>query len=242
MIGPLVIRMRDKCNGHGPFTMPPVIFIAPPRRVTHGWAMKTLATALMLLVIAGSAAEAASLSKSYSYFSIGGRTLSEIEAELGRRGPQLNGAGRRHPGATRMEFTTKVTYGESRGQCGIAKANVLVDARMILPRWSHRKGSEVDVQLIWDTLSADIKRHEESHVVIAKNFARELEGQLIRIKGFPNCQAAAARVKEITEETLARHDREQLRFDQIEGINFEKRIMRLLKYRLERIGNGKLPG
>lgn len=205
--------------------------------------MKTFLLAFLAVVLAHLPASAASLNKSYSYFSIGGRTLSEIENELARHGPQLDGGGRRHPGATRMEFATRVTYGQAGNGCGVTKASVTVDARMILPRWRNRaQSAKMDVALIWDTLSRDIKRHEESHIVIARNHARELENSLSRVRGHRDCNEAAARVKEITADVLGRHDREQIRFDQIEGINFEKRIMRLLEYRLQRMSDGRLPG
>ena len=47
-------------------------------------------------------AQAASVSKTYSYFSVGGTTLEQLEAELSLRGPQVSSTGRRHPGATQM--------------------------------------------------------------------------------------------------------------------------------------------
>jgi predicted secreted Zn-dependent protease len=204
--------------------------------------MKIFLSALALATLAVIPADAASLNKSYSYFSIGGRTLGEIEDELGRRGPQLNGTGRRHPGATRMQFATKVTYGQVGTGCGVTKASVTLDAKVILPRWRNRQGSEQETRVIWDTLSNDIKRHEESHIVIARNYARELENRLSRVRGHPTCEAAAAQAKAISDDVLSRHDREQIRFDQIEGINFERRIMRLLEYRLQRMSDGRLPG
>lgn len=197
---------------------------------------------LSALFCAVPSAHGASLSKSYSYFSIGGSTLDEIEAELSRRGPQLKNSGRRHPGATRMEFTTRLGYAEAKGSCEIVQANVSVKARVILPRWRRSKNADQDVRLIWDTLSSDIKRHEESHVIIAKNHAREMEQALKGVGRQRNCQIAAAKAKAISAKLLEKHDRAQLEFDRVEGKNFESRILRLLRYRLERIEDGRLPG
>ena len=39
---------------------------------------------------------------------------------------------------------------------------------------------------------------------------------------------------------LAEHDAAQDEFDRIEGINFERRFMRLLQYRMEQIEAGRL--
>jgi predicted secreted Zn-dependent protease len=199
---------------------------------------------LTVLAVAGLAlpAGAASVSKSYSYFSIGGKTLEEIEQELVRRGPKVKSTGTRHPGATQMEFTTRIGYAEANGGCSIVKASVNVEAKMILPRWRLRAKADGDTGLIWDTLSADIKRHEESHVVIAKNHARDLELALQRIGRQPNCKVAAAKAKAVSDRILALHDRAQEEFDRIEGINFESRIIRLLRYRMDRIDAAKKPG
>jgi predicted secreted Zn-dependent protease len=201
-------------------------------------------TLLTATLIAGMTlpAGAASLSKTYSYFSIGGNTLDEIEAELASRGPHVSASNRRHPGATQMEFTTRLSYSQTPGSCKIVSAQVSVNAKVILPRWRRSRKAEQDVRLIWDTLAADIKRHEESHVVIAKNHAREMEQALKAMDRQKDCRMAAAKAKDVTAKILARHDRAQMEFDRVEGKNFESRIMRLLRYRLEQIEAGRLPG
>jgi len=188
-----------------------------------------LAVCLIACAAAGPAA-AASLSKSYSYFTIGGRTLAEIQNELDRKGPRLHGTGGRHPGATRMEFKTHVGYRDHRGRCEIARVRVALIAKLILPRWVQR-GADSEVRLVWETLAADIRRHEEAHVAIARDHARALERQLAAIRPQRDCAAARRLVQETTDRQLARHDAQQARFDVIEGRDFEQRILRLLDQR-----------
>ena len=197
--------------------------------------MKKLVLAAGLLAVSALPSQGASLSKTYSYFTIGGTTVEEIEHELARRGPKVTSTGARHPGATRMEFTSRVTYGESGGRCSVVQATVSVKATMILPRWNRRSAADGDTRLIWDTLSADIKRHEESHVVIARNHARELEAAFKQIRGQRDCAVAQQKAKEVSDRVLAKHDAEQERFDRIEGINFERRLLRQLRHRLARM-------
>lgn len=196
------------------------------------------------LILAGLVvpAGAANLVKTYSYFSVGGRTLEEIEKELSKRGPQVKTTGNRHPGATRMVFTSRIGYGEKDGSCRIMAATVTVKTHVILPRWRQRAKADAETRVFWDTLSSDIKRHEESHVVIAKNHARELEDALKSSAAQKTCAQATAKAKEITAKILEKHDQAQLQFDRVEGVNFERRILRLLRYRMERIDNGRLPG
>ena len=88
--------------------------------------------------------------------------------DLTTRGPQVNSTGTRHPGATRMAFTTKIGYAQERLRCRIASTPTTVKVEVILPKWRPRRKAEPDVRLFWNTLFSDIKRHEEHHVDIAK--------------------------------------------------------------------------
>jgi predicted secreted Zn-dependent protease len=225
----------------------PTIFVACAAGPSHiaanskrNMMIRLMLAAAIGALLACQPAVAASVVKSYSYFTSGGTTVDEIEKELKRRGPQVKTTGLRHPGATRMEFTSRVGYAESGGRCSVVEATVTVKANMILPRWKRRKAASSETRLIWDTLAADIKRHEESHIVIAKNHARELEEALKTVQRQRGCARAQEKVKEVTARILAQHDREQDRFDMIEGKNFESRLMRLLQYRIERIESGRL--
>lgn len=199
-----------------------------------------LIAAIAAPTLATGPAVAASLNKTYSYFSIGGTTLDEIQEELSKRGPHVQSTGARHPGATRMEFNTRLGYSQGDRGCQIVSAAVSVKAKVILPRWKRSSKAEADTKFIWATLESDIKRHEESHVVIAKNHARLLEQKLLAIGRQKTCAIAAEKAEQVNQKVLAQHDAEQQRFDKIEGINFEKRLMRLLKYRYERARTGRL--
>ncbi len=78
--------------------------------------MKRLLPILLACCLAQPAA-AVTVHKSFAYFTVHGRTLDEIQSQLSARGPKLNGKGERHPGATRMEFNTRISYAQSNGRC-----------------------------------------------------------------------------------------------------------------------------
>ena len=199
-----------------------------------------LAASLLGLTVLPAPAE--SLSKTYSYFSVGGTTLDELEDQLNKRGPQVKSTGRRHPGATQMQFNTRLGYAEKSGYCRVTEATVTVKAKVILPRWRQRGKADQDVRLIWDTLSDDIKRHEEQHVVIARNHARELEKKLLRLGRQKTCAVAAEKAKATADKILEKHDRAQAKFDSVESANFEKRMLKLLRQRIKMIDAGEIAG
>ncbi|MDP9839423.1 putative secreted Zn-dependent protease [Neorhizobium huautlense] len=171
------------------------------------------------------------VSKTYSYFTIGGKTAEELDSELERRGPLTRHTGARHPGATEIKFGGEVSYVDRGGRCSIGAVKVTVRTHIILPRWRNRNAATGNLARIWDALSADIKRHEERHAEIARTHARTLEAKLRAIRPANSCDILEGKVGEISREAIEAHDREQIRFDAIESKNFDRRIMRVLKNR-----------
>lgn len=197
--------------------------------------LSSLALLVPFIIVPALPAVAASMSKTYSYFSVDGTTLEQLETELTTRGPKVSTTGRRHAGATQMEFSTKLGYTEKGGYCRVSEAHVSVKAKVILPQWRQRAKASEDVRTVWDTLSSDIKRHEEGHLVIARNYARELEDALVRLDRQRSCAKVGEKAQATAARILDEHDKAQVKFDRIEGINFEDRMTRLLRYRMERM-------
>jgi predicted secreted Zn-dependent protease len=158
----------------------------------------------------------------------------EIEDEMGKFGPEIKGSAYRHPGATRMEFSSRIGYRQEDGRCSIVSAQVDIKAKVILPRWKRPRGADAGTKLFWDVFSADIVRHEESHLVIARNHARTLERKLKALRPEKDCDALAKQAEAIKEKVMAEHDRDQQRFDLIEGKSLEKRLLNKLKMEMER--------
>jgi len=198
-----------------------------------------LSALLVASLVAPASAE--NVNKTYSYFSVGGKTLDELERELNKRGPKVKTTGQRHPGATRMQFNTRLGYMEKNGSCRVTEATVTVKAKVILPRWRQRNGADQDVRLVWDTLSSDIKRHEDQHVAIARDYARKLERQLTRLRS-KDCKTVAAKAEATADALLKKHDQAQAKFDQAEAANFEKRLLKLMRQRAKLIESGQIQG
>ncbi len=139
--------------------------------------MARLALAAAILAFASQAQSEMIVRKTVTYFSIGGKTAADLDREMAAHGPLLT-TGRRHPGATRVTFSGKASYVSEEGRCSIGEARIVLTTKMMLPRWKNRTKADARMALLWDTLSADIKRHEERHAEIARNHARALEKAL----------------------------------------------------------------
>jgi predicted secreted Zn-dependent protease len=197
-----------------------------------------LKPALAALGIAAFAVPADSetiIHKSVTYFSIGGRTATELDNEMTLRGPVSRHTGRRHPGATQIKFNGSATFVARGNRCEIGGARVSLSTKLILPRWTNRRKANRDLALIWDTLASDIKRHEERHAEIARTHARQLEKTILGLSSGRDCATLKARVNQVSQAAMIAHDKDQMRFDRIESANFENRMIRLLRYKI----NGK---
>ncbi|MCA1493579.1 DUF922 domain-containing Zn-dependent protease [Ensifer sp. NBAIM29] len=197
--------------------------------------MKAALVAFFVGFPLGSAVAETAISKSISYFSIGGRTAAELDKALSATGPLMTSTGSRHPGATRIKFGGTVTYVSRNGRCAVGSARVTLNTRIILPRWKHRRQANPDLALVWDTLAADIKRHEERHAEIARLHARRMEKALLTLRPEADCERMQARVADVSAKEVEIHDKDQARFDRTEAANFDRRMVRLLQYRLERL-------
>lgn len=199
--------------------------------------MKTIArlmalAAVVCLPVQPAGAETIT-SKTFAYFSVGGRTAAELDEELSKRGPMMKHSGSRHPGATKIKWGGSVTYVRRGDRCAVGEAKVTLSTQIILPRWKNRKRATASLALIWDTLASDIKRHEERHAEIARTHARTLQRTLKALRPEADCERMQARVDRVTADAVSKHDADQARFDRVESKNFNDRMMRLLTHRLK---------
>jgi len=85
------------------------------------------------LSIPGPAFSETIVRKTYSYFSISGKTAADLDQQLSRHGPLTRNTGARHPGATEIKFGGELTYVEKNGLCSVGTAKVVLNTRILPP-------------------------------------------------------------------------------------------------------------
>lgn len=197
---------------------------------------RVLAIAVALAMVAPQA-QAASIFRTFKFYTVNGKTAEDLDKALSRSGPFLKKTGQHHPGAAEIRFDAKVRYGRATGEraCKVQDVYVNIHAKVMLPRWKQRRKASPELALIWDTLYQDIRRHEESHIVIARSHASEMERQIRALRSRKDCSTLRADIDKVTEQQMAAHDKAQERFDRVETINFERRFERLLTYKLDKM-------
>ncbi|MEM5472489.1 DUF922 domain-containing protein [Hoeflea sp. AS60] len=201
--------------------------------------LRLAVTALTLLCASAvTVASAPEIKKTYSYFTISGLTGADLERELSKHGPLLAETGARHPGATKIKLGGSVDYQKADRRCRVLDAKVTLETQLTLPRWKDRNRANRETVLVWDTLYSDIKRHEERHAEIARQWARKLEQALESLYPQSTCERMEARVAETSKSIIEKHSADQQRFDRAEAASFERRMRRMLRFKVEKL-NGR---
>ncbi|SJZ87349.1 DUF922 domain-containing protein [Consotaella salsifontis] len=188
----------------------------------------SLTLAAAALSLSGSAT-AGQVKESTKYFMVRGNTLEELDRELAAAGPKMEDTGIHHPASTEVKFDGRVTYRATADGCSVDRANLRLSLKLTLPKWKPRKPADAATTLIWKTVSSDILRHEREHAAIAKEWLDRTEMAIRNLRHEPNCEAMEAKVKSVTDDYLAAHQKAQMEFDLREGREIGWRLKRALR-------------
>lgn len=202
--------------------------------------ISTFAASCFFLMPNSLTAEAARIYKTVSYYSLSGTTPAQLDKALSHKGPHVKSTGSHHPGATTISFDPRLKLVQDGRYCKVASVSVDVHARMSLPKWKQRATTKsVEMALVWDTLSRDIQRHEESHIVIARAHASKIERAIKNLPYRTDCNLLKQDIEKTTYNILVDHENAQQVFDRAEAVNFEHRFINLLVGRLKQVEREK---
>lgn len=198
--------------------------------------ISTFAASCFFLMPFSLTAEAARIYKTVNYYTLSGTTPAQLDKALSLKGPFVKSTGNHHPGATTISFDPRLKLVQDGRYCKVASVNVDVHAKISLPRWKQRATTKsIEMALVWDTLSRDIQRHEESHVVIARAHATEIERAIKSMPYRTDCNLLKQDIEKKTYNILVDHENAQQVFDRAEAVNFEHRFINLLVGRLKQV-------
>lgn len=135
------------------------------------------------VVFAGPAFSKVIVKEKTSYYKIKGTTgvqLAEAMLAGGKRNINL-----RHAiAATATSYKIgDVDIQVVNGRCRVTSAEVVVDIEYIYPKWTQEKRATRKLRAVWSQFFRELVRHEQTHGKIAKEGARQLERELLRVSG-----------------------------------------------------------
>lgn len=149
-----------------------------------------------------------------SYYTVNGQTGAQIDRELRVKGPL---SGHALASAAISFEPVSVLQETTDAGCRFQTAKFRVKADLTLPRWAGRqKSKDQNLRRAWDGLSKYAKLHEEMHVKIAEQYAKEMGVKLMALPMEKTCAKLDKVAEKAFKSMLRSHDRAQKKFDAIE--------------------------
>ncbi|MEM0899022.1 MAG: DUF922 domain-containing protein [Pseudomonadota bacterium] len=179
-----------------------------------------LATPLIAMCLSACVSTATQVTT--SYYNVRGETAEEIDADIRRNGPM-----RGHALAVAAISLQPVSVQQSisGNSCSFSTAKFRVNAAITLPRWTDRlRSRDNDLRRAWRGLSDYARWHEDTHVKIAEEFAKQLGDDIEAIPPQRNCERLDRIAERIVKKNAKAHDRAQNAFDARE----QERLRRMI--------------
>lgn len=161
---------------------------------------------------------------SVDYYNISGDSTAALDEAIRKRGPRISG-GRHAVAVARIRMVPNIVFtepatGASNPRCSVVKADVTVDAKVTLPRWTGRNTASRKLGQAWDNIDRYTRQHEAYHVEIAFRYARKMEADLRALPQNLPCEELKLRTRLVIDQLLQEHDQAQKAFDANEQRRF----------------------
>lgn len=158
---------------------------------------------ILLAVLSSLPAAALEVIRDNQTYLVRGDSAEAIRASLDRLGPIDPASGRRFDAYTRWYLEWRFDSRSSFNACEIARVWTTLRVTMIMPRHGSPSSLPEDLRNAWTHYLQRLSFHEEGHVRIPSDAAREIETTLERLHR-PDCQALAQDANRIANSILQR--------------------------------------
>lgn len=168
----------------------------------------------------------------YQNFNISGQSQTEIWQSIRKNGPRSSsslGIGIGHPGYTSFRFDNSVKFAPSSNRCSIIDIKFHLTSIVELPNWTDQKHASRDVQIFWQALSSDVRRHEHGHVDIAERSIKKLYYDLQKIKPQRSCDQIKQKIQATIKRSEIARNRSQNAFEHKEMSGQRQRLDNLVR-------------
>ena len=148
-------------------------------------------------------------------YAIAGKTGEVLLDAMDRRGPK-HGLLTRAIAQTRYSVAWKMEWGETRTACRVKRADGELSITYTYPRVDGPLSADLAVK--WRRFLVGVRKHEETHGMIARQMVVEAERSISRLKirSDPGCRKSRKEVKRLIDAAYAKFEGRQAAFDQRE--------------------------
>lgn len=167
------------------------------------------------------------ISERTKYYTVTGSTGRQLFKSITRRGPRKGHA----IATTRSLVQVKNMKFAKRGsRCVVSSADVIVNLTYTLPRWKGSRRASPKLRRNWEGFSRLVKKHEDTHGRITREYARRLHKKVLGFTGRVSrgCADFGKRSQRALKLLQKGHRARHVRFDRREG-RARSRVRRLQK-------------
>ena len=180
------------------------------RSLVHGPVV--VAMVLLLAGPPGAIAEPA-VNIQTRYYPVTGRTDVQIRRSLDR-GTPVRQNGRPFDAYTRWDIDWQFQWAfDGDGSCRVMSVSTVVRILQTLPRLENAGALPPDLAGRWDRYMRALAVHEEGHVALGIDAARDIEQQLMQMGDRSSCHQLESEANSLAREIIARYALEEDRYD-----------------------------
>lgn len=186
-----------------------------------------VAAVLILVSVTAAKAAGVSVTERVRTYRVYGNTIQAVVRSMKQNGPRSELHGRRALGMADYRYRTQVLTKRIDGRCSVTGASVALRIFYTLPSLSKRARLSARDQNRWRSISSMIARHERRHGRYYRQFARELQRALSKMRPQEDChqiRVVERQLKARFEESNAQRNR---RYDRAQYKPFNRRLKRL---------------
>lgn len=146
------------------------------------------------------------------YYDVEGRTADEVRRDMDWESP-FREAGRNFVAATKWHVNWRYRSWETRNSCTLTRVDTRVRISVTLPRLLRPELLDPALQSRWQQYVEALQRHEQGHVDLALQAARDVEERIAAIPPQASCAALRDAVDRIGDEVIAQYHARERAYD-----------------------------
>jgi predicted secreted Zn-dependent protease len=163
------------------------------------------------------------------YYRIKGKTAPEFALSMSKKGPYSRQHRRRAWATATRDMTYQLYHQKTKSRCKIKGVKVRLKITYQMPKLSSTRGVSKRHRRNWNRMYGLLNKHERTHGLYYKQFARKAYGALRKLKPQRSCAALERSAKKLVDR-LGKADKKR-------NVDFDRRDRR--NYRsMERIYSG----
>ena len=170
-----------------------------------------------------------SIKENTKFYRIRGKSAPEFALSMSKKGPYSRQHGRRAWATATRDMTYQLYHQKSKSRCSIKGVRVRMKITYQMPKLASTRGVSKRHRRNWQRMYALLNKHERTHGLYYKQFAKKVYAQLRRLKSERSCSALERSASKLVAR-LAKADKKR-------NVDFDRRDRR--NYRtMERIYSG----